>query len=598
MFPFCHTYDGLYQLATMRRGNRIGSAPYSIDSNERKIGQQWTLDPTGNWATFKEDPDGDLTWDTKHTRAHNKANEITAIAGSSTHVAHDRAGNMIKCPKPGTWEAAYDLKYDAWNRLVEVKEGTTVLATYAYDGLNRRVKTTSGGTTRHFYYSAAWQVLEERLGTSPDMAAADRQFVWGLRYVDDLVLRNQYLSSSNEVLFAVQDANFNVAATVDDGATPAVVERFVYSPYGAVQIRTANFANPISSSEWEYRYAGYRFDTQTGLMQVRNRYLHPQLGRWVTRDPLESDNNLYLYCNGHPIIAVDPTGEFWSLVITAVFTAADTFQYATGRISGAEYATRMAVNAAAAAADVMTLGQGGGLGVRGAALATRGARAIATAERAARATSVTVVGANVTSKLAAGVKVTSGVLSTTNLVVGSANAAIGTVSIASQFVGCELDEAKSPVDVALDSVDLFRAGYGLYGGYRGANALADRLGTSYFGRGGVPTPSGGLLRRGATVYRVTGGESRTMGREGKPTYWTTVPPDVPRNFRAAIGLHPGNSGQYVAVGKVKSTTGVSVSPAEEGPTTPPGALMLPQVVMTETPRKIKLTGVYGANPAF
>ena len=31
--------------------------------------------------------------------------------------------------------------YDAWNRLVEVKDGSTnVVAKYEYDGLNRRIK--------------------------------------------------------------------------------------------------------------------------------------------------------------------------------------------------------------------------------------------------------------------------------------------------------------------------------------------------------------------------------------------------------------------------------------------------------------------------
>jgi hypothetical protein len=62
---------------------------------------------------------------------HNQANEIAQIAGSSSHVAHDRAGNMTKVPKPDDWNAHFDLTYDAWNRLVEVMDGETTVAEYA-----------------------------------------------------------------------------------------------------------------------------------------------------------------------------------------------------------------------------------------------------------------------------------------------------------------------------------------------------------------------------------------------------------------------------------------------------------------------------------
>jgi len=44
------------------------------------------------------------------------------------------------------------------------------LGAYQYDGLNRRTwkQSLEGGTltTRHFYYSDKWQVLEERINTS------------------------------------------------------------------------------------------------------------------------------------------------------------------------------------------------------------------------------------------------------------------------------------------------------------------------------------------------------------------------------------------------------------------------------------------------
>jgi RHS repeat-associated protein len=308
-FDEVYQYDGLYQLTDFDRGNR--GTGQTIQSGTLKAAQEWTLDPLGNWAGFKDDPDGS-GWDLDQTRAHNKANE-TGVIGATVGTnwvdpVHDKAGNMTTIPAPNGLDVAFTCKYDAWNRLVEVKQGTITIATYAYDGLNRRVTATpGGGTARHFYYSRDWQVLEERVGAA---TTADRHFVWGLRYVDDLVLRTVY-GTPSEALYAIQDANFNVTSVVDDASSPAVVERYVYTPYGAMTAYQPDFSSDLSSPSLEYRYAGYRFDTETGLMQVRNRYLHPQLGRWVTRDPgphIGILADFYGYVVNAPPVFTDPFG--------------------------------------------------------------------------------------------------------------------------------------------------------------------------------------------------------------------------------------------------------------------------------------------------
>ena len=42
-------------------------------------------------------------------------------------------GNMIRAPKPHSLATGWTCKYDAWNRLVEVKSDANVVATYEYD---------------------------------------------------------------------------------------------------------------------------------------------------------------------------------------------------------------------------------------------------------------------------------------------------------------------------------------------------------------------------------------------------------------------------------------------------------------------------------
>src|SRR6185295_10139979 len=104
--------------------------------------------------------------------------------------------------------------------------------------------------TRHLYYSDQWQVLEERI---EDEDTAERQFVWGMRYVDDLVLRDRDTNadgSLDERLYALQDPNWNVAAVTN--STGDVQERYVYDAYGAPLVRSSSFGSRATSNyEWE-----------------------------------------------------------------------------------------------------------------------------------------------------------------------------------------------------------------------------------------------------------------------------------------------------------------------------------------------------------
>src|SRR5690606_8399421 len=76
---------------------------------------------------------------------------------------------------------------------------------------------------RHFYYTPNWRCLEERLDSA---TTPDRQFVWGQRYIDDLIVR--YRTGERQV--AMQDANWNGTAIAD--ATGTVQERYAYTAYG------------------------------------------------------------------------------------------------------------------------------------------------------------------------------------------------------------------------------------------------------------------------------------------------------------------------------------------------------------------------------
>ncbi|MCX7386430.1 MAG: hypothetical protein NTX48_07160 [Planctomycetales bacterium] len=215
----------------------------------------------------------------------------------------------------GTTAQALSAQYDAWNRLVLITNGTQKVSEHVYDARGYRIRKdtyTSGTLTeaRHYYYTPGWQCVEERIGTT---TTAERQFVWGLRYIDDLILRDRSTANNgtiNERRYAMQDGNWNTVAICD--ITGSVGERYAYSAYGSpVFMNGTGTVQSASAIGFETLYAGYRWDGATPQMYyVRSRFLLPMIGTWNRRDPLGyvDGMSLYGYGKSDPTDVVDPSG--------------------------------------------------------------------------------------------------------------------------------------------------------------------------------------------------------------------------------------------------------------------------------------------------
>ncbi|MCS7045186.1 MAG: hypothetical protein NZO58_02400 [Gemmataceae bacterium] len=244
-------------------------------------------------------------------------------AADRLKYAYDRNGNLT------TDETGRQAVYDAWNRLVAVTDaGGNPLKTYAYDGLHRRISETANGTTTDFYYSNAWQVLEERV-TSGGTSVPRVQYVWSPVYVDALILRDRDSNGDgtlDERLYVVQDANYNVTAIFDNASN--VVERYVYDPFGLVTVLAPDWSEPAGSAfAWLYLHQGGRFDATSGLYHFRHRDYSPTLGRWTSLDPIQydaGDVNLYRYVHNNTANIIDPSGLASSWFTTLVGAAVGT----------------------------------------------------------------------------------------------------------------------------------------------------------------------------------------------------------------------------------------------------------------------------------
>ncbi len=302
-WDYAYGYDALDRLTTADRGDLTGGAIANVRESEA-----WTLDSTGNWTSYRHlvTAGENLV----QSRQHNTVNEITAIDNAEPPQwvvpTYDTNGNTLVLPRPADPSQAYDLTWDAWNRLVRVDAGGSPLVAYAYDGLGRRItETPAGAAPRHYFYSSSWQTLEERVGSSQ---LADRQYLWGLRYIDDYAFQDVFTSGTGVRHWGLQDGNWNVVGLTDD--VGVVQQRYAYDAYGTPIYLTPTFLPQTPPAVTNpYTFTGRQFD-DTQLYYYRTRYYDCKLGRFNSADPIGYDRqaSLYSYGTGQPTIVVDPSG--------------------------------------------------------------------------------------------------------------------------------------------------------------------------------------------------------------------------------------------------------------------------------------------------
>ena len=317
-----YAYDGLNRLQTSQVGT-LNTMTGTITGTPATQ-EAWTVDGLGNWAQYVTQASGTATLN--QTRTASPANQISSISATVGPTwatpAYDLAGNMTTIPIPNNLTSTYTAVYDAWNRLVSLTSGSTTVATYSYDGLNRRIikGVYVSGTLdhkEHAYFNEHWQILEVRREVSGAINTNPlEQYVWHPFYVDAPILRDYDATTSGSPTryYYAFDANYNVTTATLNTGTPT--ERYYYSPYGALTFLAANFSllavqeSQIANS---LTYTGCAFDNESGFYQYRNRYYHQLLGTFLSRDPLgddSSDDNMYRVVAGRPTIFTDPFGLY------------------------------------------------------------------------------------------------------------------------------------------------------------------------------------------------------------------------------------------------------------------------------------------------
>jgi RHS repeat-associated protein len=110
---------------------------------------------------------------------------------------------------------------------------------------------------------------------------------------------------------ALTDEAGSVCALAHTGFVGAIAEQYRYDAWGRTTFMDSGFAGrPRSLYGLRFLFQGGEYSEATGLYRFGARWYSPDLGRWLSPDPigLEGGLNLYEFCGNNPVNFTDPSG--------------------------------------------------------------------------------------------------------------------------------------------------------------------------------------------------------------------------------------------------------------------------------------------------
>jgi RHS repeat-associated protein len=178
------------------------------------------------------------------------------------------------------------IEWNAENQLKRVLKNAATIATFAYDPLGRRVEKVAGGTTTTFTYDGE-DILRESAG------ATTTYYVHGPGIDEPLA---KEISGSSTYYHA--DALGSVLKMTNAAGT--VTHEYRYDAFGKIEAGSTQGGHSFTGREW---------DSEIGLFYYRSRYYDPNIGRFISEDPigLLGGPNLYTMVWNNPVGYIDPT---------------------------------------------------------------------------------------------------------------------------------------------------------------------------------------------------------------------------------------------------------------------------------------------------
>ena len=202
-----------------------------------------------------------------------------------------------------------EMTYNAAGRLFQVLHDGVLTAEYVYNDNGQRTRKAVhdglGGTTTTVYH---YDIFGHLISETDELGTLNKDYIW----LENLIPVAQIDNTGTESISYLHTDHLLTARIATDNSQ-AVIWRWEGEAFGGTE------ATELSTIAVNLRFPGQYFDDETNLHYNHFRYYDPDIGRYITSDPigLLSGLNTFNYVFSHPVGLTDPTGEIAPLVAAA-----------------------------------------------------------------------------------------------------------------------------------------------------------------------------------------------------------------------------------------------------------------------------------------
>ncbi|RLB40220.1 MAG: hypothetical protein DRH20_01850 [Deltaproteobacteria bacterium] len=271
-----YTYDDSGRMTSLR----------NLNSSDLVIAiYNYTLDENGNIISEERNQPLEPTFQSMSV-AYRYGVDNRLLHAGNNNISYDKNGNLIT-------KGNNTYQYDYENRLTSITSSQGSWE-YGYDGMGNRVIVRQNGDEHRF--------LIDPRGITKVLAEYDGSNTLKAYYIYGLGLLYKVDGMEHAYYYHFNNIGSTVAMTDD---SEKLVNKYAYTPFGMI----AGTEELVSN---HFRYVG-RFgvmDDGEDLVYMRARYYDPELGRFITKDPIgfAGGVNLYAYSLNNPVRYGDPQG--------------------------------------------------------------------------------------------------------------------------------------------------------------------------------------------------------------------------------------------------------------------------------------------------
>ncbi|WP_087694065.1 RHS repeat-associated core domain-containing protein [Pseudomonas sp. PE-S1G-1] len=235
---------------------------------------------------FVHDPAGNLLMQDRVGPSVVKGNRL--LMQGDRHYDYDAFGNLLRERRGRAQQLVTEYSYDCQHRLISVTQPDGTEATYRYDPFGRRIAKTIKSQTTEFFWQGDTLIAEHS-------ADHHQSYIYEPNSFRPLALLKGYGPEDvKPVHYQLDHLGTPQELTAPDGE---IVWSAHYRAYGQIAKLDVNtVTNPL-------RFQGQYFDPESGLHYNRHRYYNPDIGRYLTPDPVKLAGGL----NGYQYVP-NPTG--------------------------------------------------------------------------------------------------------------------------------------------------------------------------------------------------------------------------------------------------------------------------------------------------